>query len=449
MTTLIGSKEMLKTISAEAALLQRSTSAVDAETLQQAAQIIDQVRAGGEQSLREFVAKYDRRAVDQPKIRRASGFIPEVLENRRLADQPLVLSLSHCKAALETLPVTDVELLRRVAQRIETFAKAQLSTMRPMELAIQGGMAGQNFFPLSSAGCYVPGGRYPLVSSLLMTAVTARAAGVGEVWVACPAPSPVMLAAAAIAGVDGFLVAGGAHAIAALAYGIGGPPRCDAVVGPGNRWVTAAKQLVAADVRIDMLAGPSELLLVADESADPTTVAADLLAQAEHDVDARPMLIAATAELVTRVNEAIARQMETLATADVARIALQDGFAVVASDADTIVQLCQAIAPEHLELHLKAPLTIAPRLTRCGCLFIGSGSAEVLGDYGAGPNHVLPTGGTARFASGLSVETFLRRQTWLRIDDLPAAQSLVDDTVQLANWEGLVGHAISAQRRQK
>jgi phosphoribosyl-ATP pyrophosphohydrolase/phosphoribosyl-AMP cyclohydrolase/histidinol dehydrogenase len=258
-----------------------------------------------------------------------------------------------------------------------------------------------------------------------------------------------MLAAAAIAVVDGFLVAGGAQAIAALAYGIGGPPRSDAVVGPGNRWVTAAKQLVAADVRIDMLAGPSELLLVADESADPATVAADLLAQAEHDVDARPMLIATSAGLVAQVNEAIARQLTTLPTADVARVALQGGFAVVASDTDTIVGLCQASAPEHLELHLQYPHALAPRLTRCGCLFIGSGSAEVLGDYGAGPNHVLPTGGTARFTSGLSVDTFLRRQTWLRVDDLSAAQPLVDDTVQLAHWEGLAGHAISAQSRRR
>lgn len=418
---------MLKIISAEAALLRRSKPAVDAETLQQAARIVEQVRVGGEVALRELIARLDRPA----------------------SDQPLVMTHSDCAAALASLPANDVALLRRVAERIESFAKAQLATLQPMELAIPGGAAGSQWFPLSAVGCYVPGGRYPLVSSLLMSAVTARVAGIQQVWVACPAPSRLMLVAAAIAEVDGFLVAGGAQAIAALAYGIGGPPRCDAVVGPGNRWVTAAKQLVAAEVRIDMLAGPSELLLVADEAADPATVAADLLAQAEHDVDARPMLIATSERQVEQVNKALSQLLPTLPTADVARVALQGGFAVVASDPDTIAQLCQAIAPEHLELHLQSPGTLVPRLTRCGCLFIGSGSAEVLGDYGAGPNHVLPTGGTARFASGLSVDTFLRRQTWLRVDDLSAAQTLVDDTVQLAHWEGLAAHAVSAQRRRR
>ena len=426
MSLQIESNELLTTISAEAAMSRRSQSAVDAETLQQASQIIARVRSGGEVALRELVARYDQSA----------------------AGQPLVLSRSDCAAALATFPASDAALLRRVAQRIKTFARAQLNTLRPLALEIQGGAAGSQWFPLSAAGCYVPGGRYPLISSLLMTAVTARVAGVEQVWVACPAPSPKMLAAAAIAGVDGFLVAGGAHAIAALAYGIGGPPRCDAVVGPGNRWVTAAKQLVAADVRIDMLAGPSELLLVADESANAAMVAADLLAQAEHDSDARPMLIAPSEELVAQVNEAIASQLISLPTAEVARAALTNGFAVVVSDAESIVQLCQTIAPEHLELHLKDPQSLVPRLTRCGCLFIGSGSAEVLGDYGAGPNHVLPTGGTARFSSGLSVDTFLRRQTWLRMDDLSTAQSLIDDTVQLATWEGLAGHAFSAKKRQ-
>jgi histidinol dehydrogenase len=427
MTTQTRTNQMLTTISAEAALSRRSKSAINAETLQQASHIIEQVRVGGEVVLRELVARYDRPA----------------------ANQPLVLCRSECATALASLPASDAALLRRVAQRIEAFARAQLATQQPTELTIPGGAAGSQWFPLTAAGCYVPGGRYPLISSLLMTAVTARVAGVEQVWVACPAPSPTMLAAAAIAGVDGFLVAGGAHAIAALAYGIGGPPSCDVVVGPGNRWVTAAKQLVAADVRIDMLAGPSELLLVADESADPATVAADLLAQAEHDVDARPMLIATSAVFVAQVNEAIADQLKMLPTAKVALAALQNGFAVLASDADSIVRLCQTIAPEHLELHLKDARSLAPRFTRCGCLFIGSGSAEVLGDYGAGPNHVLPTGGTARFASGLSVDTFLRRQTWLQMDDLPAALPLVDDTVQLASWEGLAGHAKSAECRRR
>jgi phosphoribosyl-ATP pyrophosphohydrolase/phosphoribosyl-AMP cyclohydrolase/histidinol dehydrogenase len=281
-----------------------------------------------------------------------------------------------------------------------------------------------------------------------MTAVTARVAGVSQVWIASPVASPLMLAAAAVAGADGLLHAGGAQAIGALADGCGEIPRCDVVVGPGNRWVTAAKLLVSERVRIDMLAGPSELLVVADESADPETLAADLLAQAEHDSDARPMLVTNSLDLIRSVNQSLQRQLETLPTAANARAALNNGFALRVDSWDEAVNACEAIAPEHLELQLRDAPKIAPRLSRCGCLFIGERSAEVLGDYGAGPNHVLPTGGTARYASGLGVETFLRRQTWLEIDSLEAAQDTVQDAVSLAELEGLPGHAASAARRK-
>ncbi|MFO0262658.1 MAG: histidinol dehydrogenase, partial [Planctomycetota bacterium] len=312
---------------------------------------------------------------------------------------------------------------------------------------VAGGRAGHRWFPLQAAGCYVPGGRFPLVSSLLMTVVTARVAGVREVWVASPVASPLMLAAASVAGADGFLHAGGAQAIGALVAGCGGTPRCDVIVGPGNRWVTAAKLLVSERVRIDMLAGPSELLIVADQTANPETLAADLLAQAEHDSDARPMLVANSRELIAAVNASLESQLAKLATAANARAALGNGFALLVENWDEAVSACETIAPEHLELQLEQAAEIAPRFSRCGCLFIGERSAEVLGDYGAGPNHVLPTGGTARYASGLGVETFLRRQTWLEIDSLDAAQETVRDAVALAQLEGLPGHAASAARR--
>lgn len=400
--------------------------AVDQQTLEATRAILDALRTGGEPALRGAISKFEQRPSDS-----------------RLTYYPLDFT-----QALNAIPTNQADLLRRVAGRIETFAQAQRETLADLQLPIAGGRAGHRWVPLRTAGCYVPGGRFPLVSSLLMTAVTARVAGVSQVWIASPVASPLMLAAAAVAGADGLLHAGGAQAIGALADGCGEIPRCDVVVGPGNRWVTAAKLLVSERVRIDMLAGPSELLVVADESADPETLAADLLAQAEHDSDARPMLVTNSLDLIRSVNQSLQRQLETLPTAANARAALNNGFALRVDSWDEAVNACEAIAPEHLELQLRDAPKIAPRLSRCGCLFIGERSAEVLGDYGAGPNHVLPTGGTARYASGLGVETFLRRQTWLEIASLEAAQETVQDAVSLAELEGLPGHAASAARRK-
>lgn len=400
--------------------------AVDQQTLEATRAILDALRTGGEPALRGAISKFEQRPSDS-----------------RLTYYPLDFT-----QALNAIPTKQADLLRRVAGRIETFAQAQRETLADLQLPIAGGRAGHRWVPLRTAGCYVPGGRFPLVSSLLMTAVTARVAGVSQVWIASPVASPLMLAAAAVAGADGLLHAGGAQAIGALADGCGEIPRCDVVVGPGNRWVTAAKLLVSERVRIDMLAGPSELLVVADESADPETLAADLLAQAEHDSDARPMLVTNSLDLIRSVNQSLQRQLETLPTAANARAALNNGFALRVDSWDEAVNACEAIAPEHLELQLRDAPKIAPRLSRCGCLFIGERSAEVLGDYGAGPNHVLPTGGTARYASGLGVETFLRRQTWLEIASLEAAQETVQDAVSLAELEGLPGHAASAARRK-
>jgi phosphoribosyl-ATP pyrophosphohydrolase/phosphoribosyl-AMP cyclohydrolase/histidinol dehydrogenase len=280
-----------------------------------------------------------------------------------------------------------------------------------------------------------------------MTAVTARVAGVETVWVASPRPTAVTLAAAAVAGADALVAIGGAHAIAAFAVGCGDVPACDVIVGPGNRWVTAAKHLVSDRVRIDMLAGPSELLIIADASADSARLAADLLAQAEHDDDAVPMLIALDESIIDAVESELETQLGDLPTAGTARRALTNGFALVARDFDDAIDLADRIAPEHLELHVRDAASLAPRLRNYGGLFIGETTAEVFGDYGAGPNHTLPTGGTARFASGLSVFNFLKTPTDLRIDDPRAARLLRADAVALARLEGLEAHARSALAR--
>jgi phosphoribosyl-ATP pyrophosphohydrolase/phosphoribosyl-AMP cyclohydrolase/histidinol dehydrogenase len=342
----------------------------------------------------------------------------------------------------------DLELLQRTAERIERFAKAQINSLEAMEVPIPGGKAGQVIAPVQRAGCYAPGGRFPLPSSVLMTAVTARAANVKEVWVASPRPLPITLAAAAVAGVDGFLCVGGAQAVAALAYGAGPVPACDTIVGPGNRFVTAAKQLVFGRVSIDMLAGPSELTVLADATANPAVIAADLLAQAEHDPDAVPILVSLDSALIDAVNANLETQLKSLSTSDTAGASLRrNGFAVLAENLEAAVKICDRLAPEHLELQVANATQVADLCTHYGGLFIGDQAAEVLGDYGAGPNHTLPTGGTARHSGGLSVFDFLRIRTWINIEDPSNSGALLEDAKRLADLEGLAGHANAAKIR--
>jgi len=284
-----------------------------------------------------------------------------------------------------------------------------------------------------------------------MTAVTARTAGVGTVWVASPRPAPATLAAAHVAGADGLLVVGGAQAIGAMAYGVPGTPipSCDVIVGPGNKWVTAAKSLVAGICAIDMLAGPSEVLVIADDSCSPKTVAADLLAQAEHDTEARPILVSTSADVIAKVNDELLAQLAVLPTGATAAEAVKKGFACLCPDMATAIRISDVIGPEHLEIHTNDALSVSKQCASYGAVFIGSVSAEVLGDYGAGPNHVLPTCGTARYTGGLSVFTFLRIRTWMNITagGDPAAQDMIADAVALARIEGLEGHARAAECR--
>ncbi len=353
------------------------------------------------------------------------------------------------REARDRLPVRERDVLERVAERIRAFALAQLGCLNDLTLSIPGGEAGHSCIPVRSAGCYAPGGRFPLPSSVLMTAVTARAAGVERVWVASPRPTDATLAAAAIAGADGLLAIGGVQGVAALARGLLGVPQggCDMIVGPGNRWVTAAKLLISGEVGIDMLAGPSELVVLADETADARVVAADLLAQAEHDEDAIPILISTSAALNSAVEGELARQLAILPTHATARAALRNGYAVIARSMEQAAALSDDIGPEHLEIHARDAQRIASGIRNAGAVFIGAGAAEVLGDYGAGPNHVLPTGGTSRFRAGLSVFTFLRARTWIRIDEVARAAPILEDAAALARIEMLEGHARSAECR--
>lgn len=414
----------LKRVSADA-VPRRGGQIVDDTTLAAAREIVDRVRREGEPALRDSGERFGDL---EPG---AALVVPKAQMDEALAAQPAEVR----------------GLLERTAERIRRFARAQLATLRELEIEVPGGRAGQRVTAVERAGCYAPGGRFPLPSSVLMTVVPARVAGVAEVWVASPRPAPVTLAAAAVAGADALLAVGGAQAIAALAFGAGPVAACDVVVGPGNRWVTAAKKLVAGEVGIDMLAGPSELVVLADGGADPALVAADLLAQAEHDPDALPVLVTTDAGLAERVDRELERQLVDLATRATAAAALANGCTVVAPDLTAAIAVCERLAPEHLQVMTADPAAVAARLHRWGGLFVGPGAAEVLGDYGIGPNHTLPTGGAARFTGGLSVLDFVRVHTWLETAPGPELAAAARDAAAMARLEGLEAHARAAQRR--
>ena len=406
--------------------LEASGSAVNNDALQVAQEIFADVRENGETALRKFGVQFD--GLGQTDA--------------------MLLERSELDKALDRIDGETRSLIERVSRRITTFAKAQRDSLNDLSIEVEGGLAGHRWIPLRSAGCYAPGGRYPLPSSVLMAAATARVAGVKHVWVASPNPNDVTLAAAAIADADGVLRLGGAQAIAALTFGIPTPlPACDVIVGPGNRYVTAAKALASHQTRIDMLAGPSELVVVAGDDARPEFVAADLLGQAEHDPDARPILIAFSETFAQSVSDELNRQIEGLSTAAIAIQSVRNGGFIVVTDINEAVSCCDQLAPEHLSLQGEEATQSADRFKGGSALFIGSETAEVFGDYGAGPNHVLPTGGTARSQSPLSVINFMRMQSRLKINAATASR-LMDDATRMGRLEGLEAHARSCEVRK-
>mmetsp|Transcript_26106 Transcript_26106/g.54022 ORF Transcript_26106/g.54022 Transcript_26106/m.54022 type:complete len:444 (-) Transcript_26106:137-1468(-) len=381
---------------------------------------------------------------------------------RRLGDLPegnddYIVSSEKCKEAFDGLKEEDRKSLLNIYGRVKAFAEAQRKSVVDVEVDIPGGKAGHSVSPCRAAGCYAPGGRYPLPSSVLMTVVTARSAGCPHVVLASPRPAPITLAAAHVAGADIVLGIGGAQAIGCMAYGISGSddgvrppvPPCDVIVGPGNKWVTAAKSLVNGHCGIDMLAGPSEVLVIADGTANAEIVAADLIAQAEHDVVARAILVSDDAGVIDEVNRQVERQVGCLPEPNrsTAMEALKQSFSILCKDMEECIAMSDKLAPEHLEIQTADAEEVGRKCANYGGLFIGTHAAEVLGDYGAGPNHTLPTGGTGRYTGGLSVFNFLRIRTWMRIDREEEAQDMVEDSVRMARLEGLEGHARAAEAR--
>ena len=408
---------MLRRLSIDVVLRERRDAASD--TSQSVASILGELSNGGEASLWDLARRFDGRDVGAT----------------------LCIDRDELAASAARVEPGLLELLQRCKARISAFAEAQLACLTPLRFAVPGGHAGHDIAPVERVGCYAPSGRHPLPTSVLMTVVTARVAGVRCITLATPRPDATMLAAAHVAGADRVLACGGAHAIGALAFGIA-VPRVDVVCGPGNAYVTEAKRQLSGHVGIDMLAGPSELIVIADANADPARVAADLLAQAEHDPLALPLLVTTDASVIQRVELELDRGLAMLPTRDVARAALSGrGGVLLCADFDEVVAACNAIAPEHLVCQSLEAERSAHRFAAYGALFTGKGG-EVFGDYGVGPNHVLPTGGSARHTGGLSVFSFLRVRNWLHLDSVPP--ELRADTLDLARLEGLPGHARAA-----
>lgn len=410
-------------------LLRRSELVLDPKTLRRARRLVKAVRKKGDAALLEAA-------------RRLDGAKAESVAGLALAPLPEDEGWSN-------LPRGFTEALQRAWEAVTAFHERQIVFGYSME--IDGAKLEERRTPLRRVGVYVPGGRASYPSTVLMTVVPARLAGVEDIVVVTPprsyAAMPALRYTLDLLGVKEVWGVGGAHAVSALAYGTKTIERVDKIVGPGNAWVTAGKRLVMGDVAIDGLAGPSEVIIAADGDADPQLLAADLLAQAEHDPRAAAVLLTPERKLAKAVAAAVEEQLRDLPTAETARASLGAfGGALVVTDAEEALALIDAVAPEHLQLVGEFMEALAPQVRNAGAIFLGAETPEVFGDYVAGPSHVLPTCGGARFASALGVEDFIRRSHVVRFSAEAAARRAAH-AAALADAEGLPAHAASARRR--
>lgn len=395
---------------------------------------INDVRQRGDQALVEYTNRFDSDAV--------------TLDNLRVTDA----EFEDAMASVEPDFLSALE--RSVSQLTDYHSKQKEKSW--IDTPRNGVMVGQLVKPVGAAGVYAPGakgGKTPLVSSVLMGGIPAMVAGVPSITLMTPPMengkiNPHILAAARKVGISSVFKAGSAWAIAALAYGTDQVPKADVIVGPGNIYVTLAKKIVAGTVGIDMIAGPSEILIIADNTATPEFVAADLLSQAEHDVMASAILVTDSEDLARQTMAALETQLEALPRQDIARESIENfGAVMLVPDIETGIDLSNRLAPEHLELVVDAPFDYVDRIHNAGALFLGSYTPEPMGDYIAGPNHVLPTAGTARFSSALSVEHFTKKTSLIHYTR-PALMEEADDVIRLAEIEGLGAHANSVRIRK-
>ena len=395
-------------------------------------EILSEVKSKGDQAVIDYSCRFDR------------------LDVTSMAE--LEIPLSRAEAALESIPQDQRKALEAAADRVRSYHEHQKQDSWTYTEA-DGTILGQQVTPLDRAGLYVPGGKAAYPSSVLMNAIPAKVAGVSELIMVVPTPDGVVndlvLAAAAVAHVDRIFTIGGAQAVAALAYGTETIPQVDKIVGPGNIFVATAKGMVFGTVGIDMIAGPSEILVICDGKTNPEWIAMDLFSQAEHDEDAQSILISPDADFLEKVKEAIDKLLPTMERKDIITTSLTDRGALIhVKDLDEAVEVANFIAPEHLELSVDEPMVMSKKIRHAGAIFMGRYTAEALGDYCAGPNHVLPTSRTARFSSPLGVYDFQKRSSLIQVSE-QGAQSLGQIASVLARGESLTAHARSAEYRLK
>ena len=402
----------------------------DFDIHRQVLDIIADVRNKGDQAVMAYTNRFDQRQINDPS--------------------ELELDQAELKAAFEEIPKEQAEALRTAANRIRAYAEHQKMESWDYTEA-DGTVLGQKITPLDRVGLYVPGGKAAYPSSVLMNAIPAKVAGVGELIMVVPAPkgetNPLVLAAAYLAGVDRIFTIGGAQAVAALAYGTETIPAVAKIVGPGNIYVATAKKLVFGQVGIDMIAGPSEILIICDGLTNPDWIAMDLFSQAEHDENAQAILISDDSGFLEGVKQSIGKLLPTMERAEIIRTSLAKRGALIKVDnLQHAAEVANTIAPEHLELSVENPEALSKHIRHAGAIFMGRFTAEALGDYCAGPNHVLPTSGTARYSSPLGVYDFQKRSSLIYCSKT-GAQELGKTASILARGESLTAHARSAEFR--
>ncbi len=395
-------------------------------------QILTDVRRNGDQAVIEYTNKFDRMSAEDMSV--------------------LTISTERLQQALDGLLDDQRQVLEESAERVRRYHdKQKMESWTYTE--DDGTLLGQQVTPLDRVGLYVPGGQAAYPSSVLMNAIPAKVAGVKELIMVVPTPdgqvNELVFAAAAITGVDKVFAIGGAQAVAALAYGTESIPQVDKIVGPGNIYVATAKGMVFGMVGIDMIAGPSEILVICDGKTDPDWIAMDLFSQAEHDEDAQPILISDNADFLDKVQASIERLLTEMEREAIIRVSLNERAALIqVKDIDEAIDVCNYIAPEHLELSVDDPQALLPKIRHAGAIFMGRYTAEALGDYCAGPNHVLPTSRTARFSSALGVYDFQKRSSLIMCSE-DGASELGKIASVMARGEGLTAHARSAEYRIK
>lgn len=392
------------------------------EEIEVVRKVIEDVRRRGDAAVLEYTKKFDN--IDAPDYE---------------------ITQEDIDRAYEVVDDTVIEAIKKAHSHIKEFAELQMASLKDFELETNWGRLGQKIIPIQDVGCYVPGGRYPLPSSALMSITPARVAGVEKIVVCSPKMQPETIVAAHVAGADHIFSVGGIQAIAAMAYGTESVPRVHMIVGPGNKYVTEAKRMVYGDVGIDFLAGPSEVMVIADSTGDIPLIAADLLSQAEHDPLAQAHLVTTDETLAEKVSEEVERQLAELSTQEIARQSIANSYIIVVDTLEDAYKIANRRAPEHVELQIEDEERALEALKHYGSLFIGKNSAESFGDYASGTNHILPTGGCARFTGGLSIFSFLKIQTYQKI---LAPDAIVDIVAALARAEGLESHRQSALRRK-